>query len=74
MSSIASVVYRLGRTALRSGGDDGVQRPLAGRLPDEPCHRVGHLLRVRRRAGSVLREELSVQHPAVGPGQPGLAP
>src|SRR5260221_14691751 len=51
------VVYRLGSLALCSRRHNRVQWPLPRWLGDDSGYRVGHLLGIGRRGGSVLREK-----------------
>src|SRR5260370_42628325 len=51
------VVYRLGRLALGNRRHNRVQWPLPRWLGDDSGDRVGHLLGIGRRGGSVLREK-----------------
>src|SRR5260221_9956449 len=51
------VVYRLGSLALCSRRNNRVQWPLPRWLGDDSGDRVGHLLWIGRRGGSVLREK-----------------
>src|SRR6266849_7455924 len=51
------VVYRLGSLALGNRRNNRVQWPLPRWLGDDSGYRVGHLLGIGRRGGSVLREK-----------------
>src|SRR5260221_11689490 len=51
------VVYRLGSLALCSRRNNRVQWPLPRWLGDDSDYRIGHLLGIGRRGGSVLREK-----------------
>src|SRR6266446_3476353 len=51
------VVYRLGSLALGNRRNNRAQWPFSRWLGDDSGYRVGHLLGIRRRGGSVLREK-----------------